>query len=246
MSINKEIEILPEILKKEWCCIKSFYSSNKDTIVFEEFKKRYDNFEGPVIEEFLNMSETMYSEWDNWKYRNRYYIDFKTEQGKREKSLQEVFGEFKKFWDYGSKETNLVFKEMQLLSENMLHEWRLKYNFEYPHIYESYGCKYEIYSKKTKATLWEEFKDIWEIDVSSYDEKKYVDMAAYINKIICDDSNYFKEYPRNFFEYREDSNYHSFDNYSILEKFDIARYWENRILDAENYSDSERDSDGDD
>jgi hypothetical protein len=116
----------------------------------------------------------------------------------------------------------------------MLHEWRLKYNFDYPHVYEAYGCEYEIYSKKSKAILWEEFKDIWEIDVSDYDEKKYQDMAKYINEITCDNSDYFKEYPRNFFEFRENANYHSFDSYSIIGRFDIAEDWEKHRIDGDN------------
>ena len=127
---------------------------------------------------------------------------------------------------YNLEESKVMFKEMELLSENMISEWRLKYNFVYPHVYEK---DYNHYScvQRVKSQLWKEFKEIWEIDISDYNEIKYNEMIKYINEIECESSeNYFKEYPRNFFEFRENANYHSFDSYSILEQFEICEDWE--------------------
>jgi hypothetical protein len=143
--------------------------------------------------------------------------------------LTEVWKEFKEFWQYNSKETILMFNEMELLSEKMIREWRLKYKFKYPHVYEiddnhCSGVQRE-YELKSKSQLWIEFKEIWEIDILDYNEEKYNEMAKYINEIEGDLEDYRKRYPRNFYDFRENANYHSFDSYSILEKFEICEDW---------------------
>jgi hypothetical protein len=140
-----------------------------------------------------------------------------------------------------------MFKEMELLSENMLEEWRLKYNFVYPHVYQrdmiNYNCLQRDYRLKSKAQLWEEFKEIWEIDILDYNEIKYNEMKEYIGEISCDDENYFKDYPRNFYEHCENANYHSFDGYSAIEQFEICENWERCREDGDiEESDSESDS----
>lgn len=216
-SVKVQVANLSEILQKEWHCVVNYYSEKKDTIVFEEFKERYDNFEGKMIEEFLAISKVVYTEWKNWKYLNGYETTFKS------KSLTQVWNQFKEFWQYNLEESKIMFKEMELLSENMKQEWILKYNFVYPHVYEKYQRNYRI---KSKAQLWKEFKEIWEIDISDYNEMKYNEMIKYISEIECDDNNYFKEYPQNFFEFRENANNHSFDSYSVLEQFEICKDWE--------------------
>lgn len=161
----------------------------------------------------------------------------KTETQVIEKTLAQVLDDFKEFWQYDSEESKVMFKEMELLSENMIREWRLKYNFTYPHVYERddnhYSCVQRDYRLKSKVQLWEEFKEIWEIDISDYNEDKYDEMVKYISEINCDDSNYFKDYPRNFYEFRENANYHSFNSYSVLEKFEICERWEIRCQDAD-------------
>lgn len=236
-SVKMEVEKLPRILQKEWSTAVSYYSKDTDTVVFEKFKKRYDNFEGASIEELLRMSDVVYTEWKYWKYQNKYETDFD--------SLTDILSEFKNFWQYDSEETKTVFKEMELLSDRMLYEWRLKYKFTYPHVYERddnhYSCVQRDYHLKSKAQLWEEFKEIWDIDTSNYNEDKYKEMAEYINEIEVDDANYFKYYPRNFFDYRENSNYHSFDSYSILEQFEICEDWEEYRQNGDIESDSDED-----
>jgi hypothetical protein len=219
--LKMEIANLPKVLQKEWQSVVVYHSSKSDTTVFEEFKERYDNFEGPTIEEFLAIPKVVYTEWENWKYRNNYENVLESRQ-----TLTEVWNEFKEFWQYDSNESKIMFKEMELLSEKMLREWRFKYNFVYNHIYEGYNTKYEVYSKKSKAQLWEEFKEIWEIDILDYNENKYNEMIKYISETECDDSNYYKEYPQNFFEFLENSNYDSFDSYSVLEQFEICEDWD--------------------
>lgn len=258
-NVKSQLEKLPGILQNEWYNV-TRYSDKKDTIMFENFKKLYDNFEGHTIEEFLDIPKVLYTEWENWKYRKGYHTDFKTYIKKYrsndtkviEKTLTEVWNEFKKFWQYNFEGTfsdissKVMFTEMELLSENMIQEWRYKYNFTYTNVYEEYNIKYETYSKKSKAKLWEEFKEIWEIKIDNYNEEKYNKMVKYISKIECDEENYFKEYPRNFYEYCEDGNYHSFDSYSVLEQFEICKDWASSILERycdENGIESESESD---
>ena len=62
-------------------------------------------------------------------------------------------------------------------------------------------------------------------------------MIKYISEIKCDDNNYFKDYPQNFYEYRENANYHSFDSYSVLEQFKICEEWECYHGDSDSESD---------
>lgn len=237
-NIKEQVANLPEILQKEWVCVAGYYSSKSDTIMFEEFKKRYDNFEGKTIEEFLTIPKVVYTEWEKWKFLNGYETGFNTDINERgwkvkskvEKSLYQVFSQFKEFWQYDSEATKVMFKEMEFLSEEMRHEWALKYNFVYPHVYQKdmnhYSCVQRDYRLKSKAQLWEEFKEIWKIDILDYNENMYSEMSKYISEIGCDSKNYFKEYPQNFFEFRENGNYHSFDSYSIIEQFEICEEWE--------------------
>ena len=162
-SVVMEVANLPEILQKEWECVAGYYSEKEDTDVFEEFKKRYDNFKGKTIEEFLAIPKVVYTEWENWKYRKNYETKFKgyvhpseryryTEKEWLEK-FKTKWNEFKEFWQYNTEESNIMFKEMGLLSKNMIEEWRLKYNFAYIHVYEGYDSNYKVYSKKSKAQL---------------------------------------------------------------------------------------------
>jgi hypothetical protein len=251
-SVKMAVANLPEILQKEWECVVGYYSSETDT-VFEEFKKRYDNFEGTTIEELLAIPKVVYTEWNNWKYRNGYETTFNTDINERgwkvkskvEKSLTQVFNQFKEFWQYDSEESKVMFKEMEHLSEKMNQEWRLKYNFVYPHVYERDNNHYSCYHLKSKAQLWEEFKEIWEIEISDYNENKYNEMIEYISEIECDSENYFKEYPQNFFDFRENANYHSFYSYSVLEQFEICEDWDHYrdIEDTDSDDSDEIDSD---
>ena len=223
--INHEVEKLPKNLQKEWYYKVSFYSTKKDSELFEDFKKRYDNFTGTAIEEFVNIPEVVYSEWQNWKCIQNYEI---------KQMFSQAWFDFKNFWDYDNPKTKVMFDEIKLLSKNMIYEWRLKYNFDYPHVYEkNYYHTVQInYRLKTKVQLWDEFKEIWEIDTMDYNEDRYNEMIEYIYEIVCDNTNYFKDYPRNFYEYREDANYHSFDSYSVIEKMEICEYWEMRCQDT--------------
>jgi hypothetical protein len=267
-SIKSEIAKLPKLLQEEWHSVCQYYSSKSDVQVFEEFKKRWDNFEGADVEEFLSFPKVVLVEWKTWKYSNGYDTDFKTRYNSIKnkkcecfmidkstklcdhqvinKTLKEVLSEFKNFWEYDKPESKVMFKEMELLSKNMLDEWRLKYKFVYPHVYESHESNHSYntgdYHLKSKAQLWDEFKEIWEIDTSNYNEDKYKEMSEYINEILCDDYNYSKDYPRNFFDFCENSNYHSFDSYSILEQFEICEEWERYREDCESEEDSDEES----
>lgn len=201
---------LPEILQKEWNAVNQYSTTKTKDSVFEDFKIQYDNFEGKTIEEFITMPKVVYTEWTNWKYTKRYYTSFNN------KTLTVVWNEFKDFWQYDSEESKVMFKEMEFLSHDMIMEWRMKYNFEYTHIYEDYNAKYEDLVKKSKSQLWEEFGDIWEIDFSNYNENKYNEMRDYVSEIQCEGGE-------EFFGFCEDANYHSFDSYSMLEQFNICK-----------------------
>lgn len=215
MSLQVQIAELPKRLQEEWCDKSRYYSDKKDVEVFEEFKQSWESFQGPVVEEFLSVSNSVYIQWKNWKSINRYYTGFKN------KTLMQVWNEFKLFWQLETEESKIMFEEMELLSKNMLHEWYFKYEFHYPHVYEE-RQSWANYHLKSKAQLWDEFKEIWEIDLDNYNEFKYEEMMEFVNKI---------KGSRKFFSYCENANYHSFDSYSLFEKFEICEQF-----DAENDS----------
>ena len=217
-ELEAQVAQLPDRMKEEWHEICGYHSIKTAQEVFEEFIKRYDECKGPTLNEFLSMPDTAYTEWQYWKYCQRYYQDFK------QKSFSQVWTEFKDYWQLDTLESKLIFKEMELLSDNMRHEWRLKYRFRYPHVYEEFQRGYEL---KSKAQLWKEFKEIWEIDVANYNEDKMTRMLDFISRIEWDSrEDYRDNYPRNFFEYREDSNYHSYDSFSTLQQYEICLDWE--------------------
>ena len=64
VSLKNQIAELPERLQKEWSSI--CYSSKTDIHVFEEFKTRWEQFQGTTIEEFLNVSNSVYIQWKDW------------------------------------------------------------------------------------------------------------------------------------------------------------------------------------
>ena len=123
---------------------------------------------------------------------------------------------------------------MKLLSDTLLWEWRYKYTFAYPEVYEKdYFMALDNANKenKTKAEHWEEFKMIWDLEPNDYSEVLLEEYNKLINFYLCDDdTNFFDEYPRTFWEFRENANYHSFDSYSILKQFYICEEWQ-RYLD---------------
>lgn len=270
-ELNKEVKSLPDRLKQEWYSVERYYSKKPIEERFNDFKKSFNNFQGEAVEELLNAENVVYKLWEEWKYYNKYYCNFtiryntiknkkcecsmidkpskSCDHKKIQKSIKEVWDEFKIYWDYDKEKSGKMFKEIGLLSDVMMKEWFYKYTFRFPHVYEndecySYNFDYEKFKSKSKSDLWEEFKEIWSIDPENYNEDKLNEMSKYINSVECDNENYIKNYPRNFYEFCEDSNYHSYDSYSILEQYQICKEWEEY---AENYEcDSDSDSESDD
>lgn len=220
--MSEEISLLPERLKKEWYKINEYYSIFTKEKQYMDFKNKWNDFKGKEIDEFLSVSYAIIKEWDFYGYKNYSYSNIESN-----KPFSEIWNKFKLYWQLDSKESNTMIKEMELLSDNMLREWRYKYNFTYTYVYEDYNIRYDDLIKKNKSELWNEFKTKWDIDPNNYDENMYEEMENEINKIENElsDTN-FKEYPKNFYDYREDANYHSYDSYSILEKYEICKDWE--------------------
>lgn len=169
-----------------------------------------------VEDEILDVQESVNKEWE-------YYLEVvgvNVLSGRGEFiNLRECWEEFKRTWDLGSMESEKMFEEMTKLSDGLLREWRHKYNYDFPHVYEGYGDV--DYYNKTKVQMWEEFKDIWEIDVQNYDEELYEEMRDGIEDEIHDHEAYFN--------FRENANYHSYYSYSVREK---CRIWRDFCTDA--------------
>lgn len=216
MYVKNETSLLSEKLRNEWNDIARYYSVKSDEQVFQDFKKRWENFQGSTIKEFTSMPQSVYTEWKYWKC----IMGYSTEFG--DKSLSDVWNEFKTDYQLYSLESNEMFQEMDLInmSKSMYDEWHMKSNFDFPHIYEKE--QQTDYYLKSKSQLWKEFKEIWEIDIEDYNEKKYKEMSDYINEIKSNDND------QQFYHYRENANYHSFSSYSIFEQFEICQYYASR------------------
>lgn len=216
--VKNEISLLSEKLQNEWKDICRYYSTKSDEQIFQDFKKRWENFQGSTIKEFTNMSNSVYIEWKYWKCINGYLTEF------GDKSLTNVWNEFKTDYGLYTLESNEMFQEMDQIkmSNRMYNEWHMKSNFDFPHIYEEEEQETDYYLK-SKAQLWEEFKKVWEIDIENYNEDKYKEMIDFINEIKSNDLH-----DQQFYKYRENANYHSFDSYSIFEQFDICQYYYSR------------------
>ena len=240
-EMKSEINKLPDILQREWNEVTRFHSIKTGDQVFKEFKQRYDNFQGPTIDGFLKMTDAVYKEWRFWKYQNIYNTEFISYNNntETEKTLTQVWKEFREYWQFDTEESNKMFEEMEYLSDKMLNEWRLKYTFEYPHVYEKDSTHYSgvqrDYEDKSKAQLFNEFKVIWDMDMAAYTEDIFNEMNEYVNGISGDNIRYFKDYPATFWEYCEDSNHHSFDSYSVLEQFEICEHWEEYRVEKGDY-----------
>lgn len=192
-----------------------------------------DYYKGELITEFTELPQIVYNEWRYWKneYNRRMFKPVEKD------TFDVYFQAFKDYWQFGTPETNKVFEEMKLLSDTLLLEWRYKYTFAYREVYENnhYMALENVNNNnKSKAAHWEEFKMIWDLEPNDYSEVLLEEYNKLINVSLRDyDTKYFDKYPRNFWEYRENANYHSFDSYSILKQFEICedwkRYLDNRI-----------------
>jgi hypothetical protein len=121
-------------------------------------------------------------------------------------------------------------REVGLLSVGMLREWRYKCNFvSYPYIFE--GVSYEM-GDETVIKLWGEFKEIWCIDVCDYDESKYNEKVRCITEI------YFDE---DFLDYLRGSNHERFNEYSVIEQYEICEYYVYTLCESIISSESEFD-----
>lgn len=185
--------------------------------IFNEYYK------GGYIQEFIELPEIVYKEWSYWKneYNRRLFEEVERD------SFDEYFLAFKDYWQYNTSETQQVFKEMKLLSDSMIREWREKYTFSSAYEYEGYESYIKSdYLSKSKVQLWEEFKKFWKLVPENYSEYKFEQYLKFIHKCETNYKNYSKNYPRNFWEYRENANYHSFDSYSVLKQYNVCREWE--------------------
>jgi hypothetical protein len=123
-------------------------------------------------------------------------------------NMKEQYIQFKLEWDIGSKETNKMLDEMIsiAMSKDLDHEWRLMHNNKRPNGYHNV-------LGKSKFELWESFKEMWKLNIFNYNEDVFKNKQKVINDCLINDT---------FQEYLTDSNYHSFDTYSVLEQYSVC------------------------
>lgn len=200
-----------DFLKIEWESeSKLYYNGDKP----KQFNSIYD-VSSTTVQEMMCMTPCMHKEWLFLKYN-----EIRGSILHSSKKLDEVWGNFKQSWDLFSPETNQMFKEIELLSDEMLIEWRMKYTYEFPHVYEKEDyINYKVIYNKKRTVMWEEFKTIWDTDPQNYDESLYNSLKEEIQRYF-DDHDYYR-----WRSFLTDSNYHSYDSYSLLQKHEIWNYF---------------------
>lgn len=212
--MTSRIEQSINFLKTEWESENRFHH---DVDKFKQFNSIYD-ISSTVVQEMLQMTHCMHKEWLFFKYNKIGGLIFHDS-----KKLDEIWNEFKQDWDLFSSESNRMFKEMELLSEDLLIEWRMKYTYEFPHVYEKEDyCNYKVNYNKKRTVMWEEFKTIWDLDPQNYDESLY-------NSLKEETRRYFDCYDHcKWMQFLTESNYHSYDSFSLLQKNEIWKYFADR------------------
>ncbi|KAJ3272216.1 hypothetical protein HDV01_005870 [Terramyces sp. JEL0728] len=190
-AVSAESQSLTPRLRAEWDYKCSYFDERPDTEVWKEFKSTW--LKSPIIHEILECSDQVNNEWKYWRTNNRVYDHIE--------SLEGIWNQFKEFWDLSK--TQHVFDEMRYLSDGMLWEWRYMYNDRYPNVY-----GFDI---QPKAILWQNFKTIWKIDVSNYNEDEY-------NKMVNDMD--LKEHFVGWEPFKN-ANYAAFDALSVREQYEI-------------------------
>lgn len=205
--VQRAIHTLPPRLLDEWEDICRYYSPNSDEHEWDTFQQTWA-IDSLTVQEILQVSETINTEW-------KYYRDYVRVYGKVV-DLEKTWQAFKHFWNLDCNSTKQVFKEMEHLSEGMLYEWRLKYTYQYPLTYEheDYTAGTIDYTK-SKSQLWHEFKQLWKLDMDNYNEDKYIAMKCVVERGLQ------KADWRAFQTFKTCANYHSFDEYSMLDQYKI-------------------------
>ena len=227
--MQAKLESFPDRIKEEWYTTARRYLHQKTVeerwIAFQEIW----DVTTPTVHEILSQPETVYNEWCD--YNCRFVREFTEDLATR-------WSEFKTFWDLDSDATKQMFEEMANLSEDLLREWRFKYNFDHPHVYEKEWKGTMTWdTNKPKVQLWKEFKRIWRLNMVAYNEDKFNRIVAGIEDLVPD-VDYDEQA---WFNYREDANYHSYDSYPVLEQYEIWRdFVDSGCKDP--YTDSDSDS----
>lgn len=149
-----------------------------------------------------NTQDLLYKEWN-------YYCGNEFNNEKKYKKFVEYYKTHKD-------EVENIFKELKLLSKNMLLEWKVKYN----------RC---IIYCETIERIWYRFKQEWEIDVSNYTEILYKEREEFVDKISKDNTEYLKGCPSNFKQYCEIYN-PDYDSLVLLsDKYRVCNNWDNYL-----------------
>ena len=228
--ISTELEKLPVHLKTEWFHVREWHSSISKDNIWKNFKTLWDIkitddccSLGPVAKEISEMSDSVYNQWKIWtKLGYKFHEELvsslvhKNAIKIKDVNLSKILDSFKSEWDWDNPATSVMFAEMSHLSEKMLHEWYQYYDGDYGYIY-SYtdGMTYD----KTKLELWAEFTEEWGLEFTDgdYSEKYFNEMLEELKGICNLNHRMYKKW----YDFLEDSNYHSYDSYPIKEQYEI-------------------------
>jgi hypothetical protein len=128
--------------------VKRYNFSDQQFIVF------FENYNTNSVHEFCWNSKIICKTWNLWFDKNK------------SSTFSMSWEKFKIEYDIHSKNSELMFKQMDFMSDDLLQEW----------IFFSNG-------KKGKYTLWKDFIEVWELDFDNYHEYVYSFVKSYINII---------------------------------------------------------------
>lgn len=215
-----------ERISEEWKASRRFYSIIPNDTRKANFDKILED-SPDLVNELENLHPALYREWRH--YRSIHYSCDEAASaakfGSRANHFREEFLKFLKLYP-----NDFPFDQLIKLDGEILNEYRLK-SSGYEHSYEEW-IDYEMYKprnfkcipyeSKTKTELFEEFKTFWHLDVDENNEPSPDFPNTRVFYEIYNAVLHFEE-TKEFFEYCEDSNYHSFDSYPIIEQYRIQQ-----------------------
>jgi hypothetical protein len=166
--------------------IKRYNFSKEQFIVF------FEKYNTNSVHEFCWSSKTICKLWSFWFDKNK------------STTFSMSWENFKLEYDFYSKKSELMFKQMAFMSDELLKEWIFFSN-----------------SKKSKYTVWKDFIEVWELNFENYHEYVYNFVKSYVN--VTESGS-----PINFQQFV--SKYENYKDYSMSNKFEICLLYKNHAI----------------
>lgn len=155
----------------------------------QQFTVFFENYNTKSVHEFCWSSNFVCKLWNLWFDNNK------------STTFSMSWEKFKLDYDFYSKNSELMFKQMAFMSDELLQEW-----------------VFFSVSGKCKYTLWKNFIEVWELDFENYHEYVYSFVKSYVNVTESGEPLKFQQFI---------SKYINYSQYSMSDKFEICLLYKN-------------------